>query len=85
MTKLEPIKFPLYVAEYTEEYSPSLKIKSIAISTKESFEDIRKDLEGSCEYSVQLSYSQYENIFEPLFKEIALLNQKIRELNEVSE
>lgn len=85
MDKLEPIKCNLYVAKYTHVYSSLLEIDSIAISTKESFEDMIADIEGAQEFSIELSQKQYENIFEPLFKEIALLNQKIRELNEVSE
>jgi len=81
MDKLEPIKCNLYVAEYTQTYSPSLELDCVAISTKESFEDMIADIEGAQEFSIELSQKQYENMFAPLFKEIALLNQKIRELN----
>ena len=80
--ELKPIKCNINVMEYTEDYNSNLAFTKMAVSVRETEEDILKDLQSFSAYTISISKLQYETIFAPLFEEIHELNQKIRELNE---
>lgn len=78
---LKPIPCNINVMEYTESYGPDVSYKKVAISVRETEEEILKDINSYSVCTIDMSQEQYKTIFEPLFKEIRELNQKIRELN----
>lgn len=79
--KLKPIQCNINVMEYTETYGVDISYRNVAISTRQTENDILKDISSYNECTVCISQEQYKTIFEPLFTEIRKLNNQIRELN----
>ena len=80
--KLKPIECKLTVMNYTEGWRDVCEFEKVAISVRKNEEDIFEALVHNDDKTVVMYKEQYETIFEPLFKEIRTLNQKIIELNE---
>lgn len=79
--KLKPIQCNINVMEYTETYGEDISYRNVAISTRQTENDILKYISNYNECTVCMSQEQYTTIFEPLFTEIRKLNNQIRELN----
>lgn len=79
--QLKPIKCNINVMEYVEDYSRNVSFRKVAISTRQTEEEITEDLYYPSKHTVEMSQEQYETIFEPLFEEIHKLNKHIEELN----
>jgi hypothetical protein len=87
ISNLEPMKSPIYVAEYSFSYG-GIKIDKVAISTHSKMSEICqviKDEDYCDKDTIVMFKDQYETIFVPLFKLISDTNVKIRELKEISE
>lgn len=83
---LTPIPCNLFVVSYTEKWKGVEFYRIILTTNKDMNETIRKAKNNESDpNSIRMTKTQYENVLEPLFKNIKHLNQQIYELQKEGE
>lgn len=78
---LTPIPCNLYVISYTEDWSFE-QIPKVVITTNPNMEEVIQNIKAN-KYdpnSIEMTETQYESIFKPLFETISQTNEEIRKI-----